>query len=274
VKKILLSLALFLFVVHPLVAANPWTPLSQSYGILKADLPPCTADAPAQNRIFLVKNCTTKISCATTGTEAALLVCDGTEYRAVNATATAADLGDYVLITKAGQQSSAATGAGNDWARSATDDISDTSNDYVGAFVATWGVTAPVSTLTAATSATVVSPIFGVSGNYEMKVANVTVADDAAGTKPTGAIPITAPMATCTCNDATGCTMSIAEPTVTATYSRFLWVQSIGTGNCEIADSSGVVEVGATLVLEPTSNALFGYVNAAWHRFGSTDNVP
>ena len=43
----------------------------------------------------------------------------------------------------------------------------------------------------------------------------VTVADDAAGTKPTGAIPITTPVALCECNDATGCTMSIAEPTPT-----------------------------------------------------------
>lgn len=108
----------------------------------------------------------------------------------------------------------------------------------------------------------------------ELKVTNVTVADDAAGTKPTGAIPITSDVATCTCNDATGCTMSIAEPTVVSGYGGMLMVLSIGTGNCEIADSAGVVELGTTLVLEPTSTAMFAYGGSAWYRISSTDNVP
>lgn len=112
------------------------------------------------------------------------------------------------------------------------------------------------------------------TGATERATANVTVADDAAGTKPTGAIPITTDFATCTCNDATGCTMSIAEPTPTAGYARELNVVSIGTGNCEIADSSGVVELGTTLVIEPTSSARFVYLNSAWYNTSYKDNVP
>ncbi len=79
-------------------AANPWLAEKNGQSILKAELPPCTADGPAQNRSFTVRNCTTKISCATTGTETVRMVCDGTTWRAINATATAVDLGDYVLI--------------------------------------------------------------------------------------------------------------------------------------------------------------------------------
>lgn len=109
---------------------------------------------------------------------------------------------------------------------------------------------------------------------YERKVTNVTVADDGAGTKPTGAIPITTDFVTCTCNDATGCTMSIAEPTPTSGYGRSLTVVSIGTGNCEISDSSGVVEVGTGLVIEPTSTASFAYVGSAWYNVSYKDNVP
>lgn len=112
------------------------------------------------------------------------------------------------------------------------------------------------------------------SGAVEHAVTNVTVADDAAGTKPTGAIPITTDYATCTCNDATGCTMSIAEPTPTSGYGRELTVISIGTGNCEIADSGGVVELGTTLVIEPTSTARFAYAGSAWYNTSYKDNVP
>lgn len=178
------------------------------------------------------------------------------------------------LTTTDGTITWTAAGSGRDHVTIATDDISDASNDYVGAFVATWGVTAPAATLTASTSTLVTTPKLSVSGVYEEAVTNVTVADDGAGTKPAGAIPITTNFATCTCNDATGCAMTIAEPTPTAGYGRLLVVASIGTGNCEIADSSGVVELGTTLVVEPTSTATFAYVGAAWHNLASKDNVP
>ena len=202
------------------------------------------------------------------------MVCDGTTWRALNATATAVDLGDYVLITKAGQQTRDATGAGNDIVDTATDDMKSVGADIIEEGSATATRTAPVQTYTASTSASFVTPIFGASGVYERKVTNVTVADDAAGTKPTGAIPITTDFATCTCNDATGCTMSIAEPTVTSGYGRTLVITSIGTGNCEFADSAGVTEIGDAVVLEPTSELILHYVNAAWHRGFTADNVP
>lgn len=111
-------------------------------------------------------------------------------------------------------------------------------------------------------------------GASEYKVTNVTVADDGAGTKPAGAIPITTDFATCTCNDATGCTMSIAEPTPTSGYGRSLTIVSAGTGNCEFADSAGVTEIGSAVVLEPTSVLGLVYANAAWHRATTADNVP
>jgi hypothetical protein len=108
----------------------------------------------------------------------------------------------------------------------------------------------------------------------EHGVTDVTVADDGAGTKPAGAIPITTDFATCTCNDATGCAMTIAEPTPTAGYGRELTIASVGTGNCEFADSSGVLEIGSAIVLEPTSAIHLAYLGAAWHRVSTADNVP
>lgn len=257
-----------------LAATNPWLAESKGLSILKAELPPCTLTSPAQNRSFTVRDCTTKISCASTGTETVRLVCDGTDWRAINATATAVDLGDYVLITKAGQQTRDATGAGNDIVDTANDDMKSVGTDIIEIGSATATRTAPVQTNVASTSILDTTPIHGISGVYERAVANVTVADDAAGTKPTGEIPITTDFATCTCNDATGCTMTIAEPTPTAGYGRSLTVYSIGTGNCEIADSAGVVETGATCVLEPTSVAVYGYVNSAWRNSSCKDNVP
>lgn len=106
------------------------------------------------------------------------------------------------------------------------------------------------------------------------KVTNVTVADDAAGTKPAGVTPITSDFATCTCNDATGCTMSVAEPTVASGYGAVLTIISAGTGNCEFADSAGVTEIGSAVVLEPTSVLSLVYSGSAWHRLSTADNVP
>jgi len=109
-------------------------------------------------------------------------------------------------------------------------------------------------------------------GIMEMKVASVTVADDAAGTKPAGVTPITAPIALCVCNDATGCTMSIAEPTVTSGYGRLLTIVSAGTGNCEYADAAGVTELSGALVLGPADTLTLVYANAAWHQLATSNN--
>lgn len=149
-----------------------------------------------------------------------------------------------------------------------------------------WVWSSSVGGMTCAAQSTLVVPAYAplaapaftssisVATVIERKVTNVTVADDAAGTKPAGAIPITTDFATCTCNDATGCTMSIAEPTPTSGYGRSLTIVSTGTGNCEFADSAGVTEIGAAVVLEPTSVLDLVYVNAAWHRVSTADNVP
>lgn len=200
------TFALFIAVLFALgtpvlAVTNPWLAEQNGLSILKAELPPCAATSPAQNRAFTVSNCVSATSCATTGTATTRLVCDGTEWRALNAETSA---GVAALKT----------------------------------------------------------------------VVNVTVADDAAGTKPTGAIPITGDSATCTCNDATGCTMSIAEPTVAAGYYRNLQILSKGTGNCEFADSAGVLEIGTTVVLEPTSVLTLVYMNSAWNVSSYKDNVP
>ena len=150
-------------------------------------------------------------------------------------------------------------------------------------------VTSPVQLQTATTSATVTSPVqvntastsilnttpkFSVSGNYEYSVATVTVADDAAGTKPAGVITILTDIVLGACNDATGSTLTITEPTVTSGYGRRLTLISTGTGNCELADSAGVLELSGALVLEPNSTLSLVYANAAWHQVATTDNVP
>ena len=100
----------------------------------------------------------------------------------------------------------------------------------------------------------------------------VTVADDTAGTKPAGVTPITAPVALCECNDATGCTMSIAEPTVATGYAQTLTIVSMGTGNCEYADAAGVTELSGALVLGPTDTLTLVYANAAWHQIATSNN--
>lgn len=210
---------------------------------------------------------------------------------AIEEVAAVADLSAYLPVsaTTAAAIVIQNSGAGNDLSLITPDDLIATGQDFLPTFSATAVVTAPVTNIVATTSNTITSPIqvrtastsmlnttplFGISGVYERKVTNVTVADDAAGTKPTGAIPITTDFATCTCNDATGCTMSIAEPTVTSGYGRALTIVSVGTGNCEFAESSGVTEIGSALVLEPTSTATYVYANAAWHLTATTDNVP
>lgn len=276
-------------------AANPWLAEKNGQSILKAELPPCTADGPAQNRAFTVRDCTTKISCASTGTETVRMVCDGTTWRALNATATAVDLGDYVPVTKAGAQNITASGGSGDvnitasrnlslYATAGTVDIAAEGagkdvliNSEDDTFLnATDRVSSAADNFlgTYTTGALFDAPIVGGSGVIERSVANVTVADDAAGTKPAAVIPITTDFVTCTCNDATGCAASVAEPTPTANYGRSLTILSKGTGNCEFADSAGVLEIGTTVVLEPTSVLTLVYMNSAWNASSYKDNVP
>lgn len=116
-----------------------------------------------------------------------------------------------------------------------------------------------VAYITSDTKVGLGGPLVYTDGVIERKVTNVTVADDAGGTKPTGAIPIITDFATCTCNDATGCTMSVAEPTVTSGYARSLTIVSIGTGNCEFATSAGVIQLSGAAVLEPLSTLSLVY---------------
>ena len=179
-----------------------------------------------------------------------------------------------ITLTAGGTTQDITLSSVDDLTATITDDIVFSGQDFLPTLTATAVLVAPATTFTATTSILATTPKLSISGVYERKVTNVTVADDAGGTKPTGAIPITTDYATCTCNDATGCTMSIAEPTVTSGYGRSLTIVSIGTGNCEFADSAGVTEIGNALVLEPTSTATYVYANAAWHLTATTDNVP
>jgi hypothetical protein len=194
----------------------------------------------------------------------------GTVGGAVAITTTAGDIGFVV----GGTTQDFTVSSVDDATFTITDDVVFTVQDFLPSASATAVIVAPATTITASTSVLMTTPKASVSGVIEHKVTNVTVADDAGGTKPTGAIPVTTDYATCTCNDATGCTMSIAEPTVTVGYGRLLVIASVGTGNCEFADSAGVTEIGAALVLEPTSTATYAYLNAAWHLIATTDNVP
>ena len=252
-----------------------------------ATMPECRT---AQN-FGLVIDATNATTLGAGGGNAAVWVTCASGSWAIDEVAAVSDLSAYLPVsgTTAAPIVIQNSGAGNDGSFIVIDDLILTGADLLPTFSATAVITAPVTNIVATTSSTTTSPVqvntastsilnttplFNISGVYERKVTNVTVADDAAGTKPTGAIPITTDFATCTCNDATGCTMSIAEPTVTSGYGRSLTILSIGTGNCEFADSSGVTEIGSALVLEPTSTATYAYANAAWHLTASSDNVP
>lgn len=177
---------------------------------------------------------------------------------------------DFVVTPTAGSAILNAVGAGEDVSLVAADDVVLTPTDALTVSAASATINAGGSTIEFSVGA----GNFVLAGTVEQVTANVTVADDAAGTKPAAVIPITGPIATCTCNDATGCTASVAEPTPTAGYGRFLTVISIGTGNCEFDDADGVLEVGTSVVLEPTSVIQLVYHNAAWHKVSFTDNVP
>ena len=60
--------------------------------------------------------------------------------------------------------------------------------------------------------------------------------------------------------------MSIAEPTPTAGYARYLTIVSTGTGNCEFADSNGVLDLtgGSALVAGPGDVLHLIYANSGW----------
>lgn len=237
-----------------------------------AQLPACNGT----RQVGVVTDATNATTLGAGGGNATVWVTCASGSWAIAEIAAVSDLSAYLPVsgTTAAPIVIQNSGAGNDGTFAVIDDLILTGNDWLPTFVATAVLTAPTFSVVASTSLLFTTPKVSASGVIERKVTNVTVADDAAGTKPTGAIPITTDYATCTCNDATGCTMSIAEPTVTSGYGRSLTIVSIGTGNCEFAESSGVTEIGSALVLEPTSTATYVYANAAWHLTATTDNVP
>lgn len=298
-KKILIALALFCLTSVALADNCKLGPCK------KADLPTC--DAKGKGREYMVKNCVSTSSCATTADPgfAIRMVCDYTgaawAYRESNIVLDTQAASDFVPVTKAGQQSWSATGAGNDVTVNSADEfnVNAVGNSnillggqfYVGAdgggmfytnvasngweFVSTQSNGYFNVSIGGGTYEYIAKPGLNIlSGVIEREVTNVTVADDAAGTKPAAVIPITSDYVTCTCNDATGCAASVAEPTVTSGYGRELKILSKGTGNCEFTDSAGVLEVGTTVVLEPTSVLTLVYANAAWNKVSYEDNVP
>jgi hypothetical protein len=256
--------------------------------MLAGSLPACNST----RNFGLVVDATNATTLGAGGGNAAVwVVCDSSGVWTIDEVAAVSDLSAYLPVsgTTAAPIVIQNSGAGNDGSFIVIDDLILTGTDLLPTFSATMVLTAPVSSIVASTSMTTTSPIqvatastsmlattpkYSISGVYERKVTDVTVADDAAGTKPAGVTPITTDYVTCTCNDATGCTMSVAEPTVTSGYGRSLTIVSSGTGNCEYADSAGVTEIGAAVVLEPTSVLNLVYANAAWHRLSTADNVP
>jgi len=78
--------------------------------------------AEQENHIFVIVDASSSSDCDSTGggSTNALCMCDGGSMKAV---AGSASIADYVPITKAGQQSITATGAGNDVTLVAADDV-------------------------------------------------------------------------------------------------------------------------------------------------------
>lgn len=252
-----------------------------------ATMPACNSP----KNFGLVTDATNATTLGAGGGSAAVWVTCASGSWAIDEVAAVADLSAYLPVsgTTAAPIVVTNSGAGNDQTYTTPDNFVVDAQDVLLTGSATSVITAPTSSVVASTSHTVTSPVqvatastsmlattpkYSFSGVIERKVTDVTVADDAAGTKPAGVTPITTDFVTCTCNDATGCTMSVAEPTVTSGYGRTLTIVSAGTGNCEYADSAGVTEIGGAVVLEPTSVLALVYANAAWHRLSTADNVP
>jgi hypothetical protein len=260
-RKVTFALLLAVLVASPVLA--DLTVISRPIRISK--LPACTYQRAGTS--YAIKDGATSSDCSTGGgTSFVVCGCAGGVWGASSGVQNA------IVVT--GQVAITANGAGNDITNTAADNFVVAAQDFLPTASATAVIVAPDTTITASTSLLVTSPKASFSGVIERAVTNVTVADDAAGTKPAGVTPITTDFATCTCNDATGCTMSVAEPTPTAGYGRTLTIVSAGTGNCEYADSAGVTEIGSAVVLEPTSVLALVYANAAWHRLSTADNVP
>lgn len=270
-KRLLLLLPLLLVPLEaPAIAQN----IQVGMPIKISRLPACTYQKAGVG--YYVYDGASTSDCTTGGGSTPVLcVCDGSApWLASSTVPTGISRTGQILIAAAGAGNDVTTTAADDEIHTITDDVTFACQDFLPTATATSVLVAPTQTFTATTSATFTTPLFDVSGVYERKVTNVTAADDGAGTKPAIAIPITTDFATCTCNDATGCTATIAEPTPTSGYGRSLTVVSIGSGNCEFADSAGVLEIGTTVVLEPTSAMTFAYLNSSWYNTSYKDNVP
>lgn len=100
----------------------------------------------------------------------------------------------------------------------------------------------------------------------------VTVADDGAGTKPASTLTISSSLMLYACNDATGVTVTVSE-TGAQEGSRSTIVGT-GTGNCEFADSAGVLELsaGTACTMGSTETLSVVYANSAWHETGRACN--
>lgn len=293
---------LFVLVIALAVLAAPTSAQFIGRTVTVANLGACQN----LNAMAYVTDATNATTLGAGGGSAGVFVNCNSGSWAIDEVAAVSDLSAYLPVsgTTAAPIVIQNSGAGNDGSFIVIDDMILTGTDFLPTFSATavlvapaqtytattsWTVTSPVQLQTATTSSTVTSPVqvntastsilnttpkFSVSGNYEYKVTSVTVADDAAGTKPAGVIPITTDIALGICNDATGSTLTITEPTVTSGYGRRLTLISTGTGNCELADSAGVLELSGAAVLEPNSTLSLVYANAAWHEVARVDNVP
>jgi hypothetical protein len=97
----------------------------------------------------------------------------------------------------------------------------------------------------------------------------ITVADDAAGTKPTDTLTPTG-LVTYACNDATGVTVTLSE--TGAQNGSHVYILNTGSGNCEFADTAGLTELAGAFVMGATDTLHLIYMNSAWHEIGRSDN--
>ncbi len=126
------------------------------------------------------------------------------------------------------------------------------------------------------------APVFKVTGGGMLLAVplTTTVGDDAGGTKPAITLTPRSTQERCACNDATGCTVTLGEgtPSGFAPIADGMWttLTSTGTGNCELADTSGLTELSAGFVMGGSAagydSITLDYVVDRWVERGRSNN--
>lgn len=97
-----------------------------------------------------------------------------------------------------------------------------------------------------------------------------SVADDGAGTSPSGTITPTTGYVEGTCNDANGCTAVVSE--TSAAEGQYFTFVNVGTNAITLADTAGVTEISGSFAMGQYDSISFVYDGTQWVETGRSNN--